>query len=259
MAFGALIYEKRGNIAHVILNRPQVLNSLNLQMRDDLSEVIRAIRGDDEVKVVIFSGAGRAFCAGADVTEFGTAPSPVISRKVRFERDNWGQLAYLTKPAIAAMHGFVFGSGLELAMFCDIRIAVEGTVFGLPEMMLGMIPAAGGTQTIGRTALRGPALQMLITCERIDAGEAYRIGLLNRIVPRDGHLAAAEEVAGRILANAPLAVQMAKKAVLLGLDTTLKQGMALEDALAGMLSTTRDFQIGVKAAVAAKQPRFVGR
>ena len=162
--FKTLIYEKGDGIAYVALNRPEAVNAYNIQMRDDLYEVLLSIRDDDEVRVGILKGAGeKAFCAGADLSEFLTAPPPVAARKVRFERDVWGIFLGLPQPMIAAVHGFVLGSGIEMALCCDIRIASPETKFGLPEMGLGIIPAAGATQTLPRTIGRSRALEMLLT------------------------------------------------------------------------------------------------
>lgn len=149
--FETVIYEKNGNIGYVTLNRPQVLNVYSVQMRDDLYEVLNAIKVDDEIRVVIVKGAGeKAFCAGADLSEFLTAPSVVKARQIRVLRDLWGLFRSMPQPLIAALHGYVLGSGMEIALFCDIRIAAENVIFGLPEMGLGIIPGAGGTQTLPR-------------------------------------------------------------------------------------------------------------
>ena len=191
--FKTLIYEKKDSIAYVTLNRPEALNVYNVQMRDDLYEVLRAIRDDDEVRVGIVKGAGeKAFCAGADLSEFLTAPPPVAARKVRFARDMWRLFLSIPQPMIAALHGYVLGSGMEIALCCDIRIASPETKFGLPEMGLGIIPAAGGTQTLPRTIGRSRALEMLLTNRWIGADEAYQFGLVNRIVPRKELLQTAE-------------------------------------------------------------------
>src|SRR3972149_95027 len=167
--FEVIIYQKQNEIGYVTLNRPQALNAYNLQMRDELYQVLAAIRDDPEVKVAILRGAGdRAFCAGADLTEFLTAPSPVIARQVRWERDVWGLFLSITKPLIAALHGYVLGSGLEMALCCDIRVASEDAQFGLPEMNFGIIPAAGGSQTLPRVIGRANALEMLLTGRRVN-------------------------------------------------------------------------------------------
>lgn len=235
--FETLIYEKRDGIAYVTLNRPESLNVYTIQMRDDLYEILRAIKDDRDVKIGIFSGAGeKAFCAGADLSEFLTAPPPVIARQVRWQRDVWGLFLNIPQPLIAALHGYVLGSGIEIALCCDIRIASEDVRFGLPEAGLGIIPAAGGTQTLPRLIGRGKALEMLLTNRWIDAEEAYRIGLVNHVVPKETLLQEAEEMAKKIASHDPGAVRYAKQAVVKGLDLTLAQGLDLEKRLAARLA-----------------------
>lgn len=234
--FETLLYEKVDSTAYVTLNRPQALNVYNIRMRDDLYEVLSAIRDDDEVRVAIFKGAGdKAFCAGADLSEFLTAPSPVVARQVRFDRDVWGLFLSIPQPLIAAVHGYVLGSGIEIALCCDIRIASEDARFGLPEVGLGIIPAAGGTQTLPRTVGRGKALEMLLTNRWIDAKEAYRIQLVNRVVPREKLLESAKEMAEKIASHDPVAIRSAKQAVVRGLDLPLTEGLRLEKMLASQL------------------------
>jgi len=231
--FKTLIYEKRDSIAYVTLNRPEVLNVYNIQMRDDLFEVLSAIRDDDEVRVVVFKGAGeRAFCAGADLSEFLTAPSPVVARQVRFGRDVWDLFLSISQPLIAALHGYVLGSGIEIALCCDIRIASEDARFGLPEVGLGIIPAAGGTQTLPRVIGRGRALEMLLTTRWLSAEEAYQFGLVNRVVSKEKLFETAEEVAKKIASYDSLAVRYAKEAVVRGLELPLREGLDLERRLA---------------------------
>jgi enoyl-CoA hydratase/carnithine racemase len=229
VSFSTLLYEKDGPIAWVTLNRPERLNAFNVQMRDDLYEVAGAIRDDPDVSVAVFKGAGeRAFCAGADLTEFGSAPSPVIARQVRWERDLWGLLLGLSKPLIAAIHGHCLGSGLELSLTCDIRIASEDARFGLPEVGLGIIPAAGGSQTLPRVAGRAQALHLTLTGETIDAAEALRIGLVTRVVPRERLYQEADAVARSIAAKDQVVVRSAKEAITRGMDLPLAEGLALE-------------------------------
>jgi enoyl-CoA hydratase/carnithine racemase len=235
--FKTLIYEKKDSIASVTLNRPQVLNIYNIQMRDDLYEVLRAIKDDSEVRVAIFKGAGeKAFCAGADLSEFLTAPSPVVARQVRFERDVWGLFLGIPQPLIAALQGFVLGSGIEIALCCDIRIASEDVQFGLPEVGLGIIPAAGGTQTLPRIVGRARALEMLLTSQWIGGEEAFRFGLVNRVVPKEKLLQTAAEMAKKIASYPPDAVQKAKEAIIRGLDLSLSEGLDLERRLASELT-----------------------
>ena len=230
--FGVIIYQKRDGTGYVTLNRPQALNAYNIQMRDELYQVLGAIRDDPEVEVVIFQGAGeKAFCAGADLTEFLTAPSPVAARQVRWERDVWGLFLSITKPLIAALHGYVLGSGIEIALCCDIRLASDDTQFGLPEPGLGIIPAAGGSQTLPRAIGRAGALEMLLSGRWIRADEAYRLKLVNRVVSRAELLPEAEKLARKIKAYNPLAVSYAKQAVIRGLDLDLERGLELEAEL----------------------------
>ncbi len=234
--FDTILYEKEDGIAYITLNRPEVLNRYNVQMRDELYQVLTAIRDDADVMVAIFKGAGeRAFCVGADLTEFGTAPSPTIARQVRWERDVWGLFSRIKQPLIAAVHGYVFGSGVEIALFCDIRIASEDAIFSLPEVSLGMIPAAGGTQTLPRLIGKGKALQLLLTGDRIDAQDAYRIGLVNMVVSREELYSTADITARKILSCNPIAIRYAKEAITRGLDLTLEDGLALERRLACIL------------------------
>lgn len=234
--FETLIYEKQDGIASVTLNRPKAMNAYNVKMRDELYETLTAIKDDDDVRVVIFKGAGeKAFCAGADLSEFLTAPSPVTARQVRWERDVWGQFLNLPQPLIAALHGYVLGSGFEIALCCDIRIASEDVCFGLPEVGLGIIPAAGGTQTLPRLVGRARALEMLLSNRWIKGEEAYRIGLVNRLVTKDKLVETAEQMAGEIASRNVRAVKLAKQAVMRGLDLPLREGLELEKRLASQL------------------------
>jgi enoyl-CoA hydratase/carnithine racemase len=227
--FQAIIYEKRDGIGYITLNRPRFLNVYNLQMRDELFQVLSAIKDDGEVEVVVLKGAGeKAFCAGADLTEFLSAPSPVIARQVRWERDLWGLFLTLPQPIIAALHGYVFGSGIEMALCCDLRIASEDVQFAVPEGTLGIIPAAGATQTLPRTAGRAKALEALLTGERINAQEALRTGLVTRVVPRSELTACAEDIAHRIMRRPPTVVRAIKTALRRGLDMSLASGLQME-------------------------------
>jgi len=231
--FNTLIYEKKDRIAYVTLNRPKALNVYNVQMRDELYQVLGAIKDDPEVRVGIFKGAGeKAFCAGADLSEFLTAPSPIVARQVRFGRDVWNLFLSIPQPLIAAVHGFILGSGIEMSLCCDIRIASEDARFGLPEVGLGIIPAAGGTQTLPRIIGRARAMEILLTGRWVNAEEAYRIGLVNRVVTRDKLLETAEEMAKKLASYHPLAVRNAKEAVVRGLDLPLAEGLNLEKRLA---------------------------
>ena len=230
--FETVIYEKRGSIGCVTLNRPRVLNVYSIKMRDELYEILGAIRDDPEVRVAIFKGAGdKAFCAGADLSEFLTAPSPTIARRARRERDIWGEFLSLPQPLIAALHGYVLGSGIEIALCCDIRIAARDARFGFPEAGRGIIPGAGGTQNLPRAIGPGQALEMLLTGRYLSAQEALEMRLVNRVVPKSKLLPTAEKLARQIASLDPTAVRSAKQAVLRGLDLPLAEGLELERRL----------------------------
>ena len=221
-----------------MLNRPRVMNAYNVQMRDELFITLEAVRDDPDVRVAIISGAGeRAFCAGADLTEFGTAPSQVIARQVRWERDIWGLFLSLGKPLIAAMRGYVIGSGVEIACLCDIRIAADDAQFAMPEVALGMIPAAGGTQTLRRVVGASRALEMVLSNRRIGVDEAQRIGLAHIVVSADTLMQEAIAAAQELAALDPSAMSLAKRAILEGADMSLAQGLALERRLAALKLT----------------------
>ena len=238
--FETIVYEKQDAIAYITLNRPKVLNVYNVKMRDELYQVLGAVKDDPEVRVAILRGTGdKAFCAGADLTEFLTAPSPIIARQVRWERDVWGLFLSLPQPVIAAVHGYVLGDGIEMALCCDIRIASSDAQFGTPEVGLGIIPAAGGTQTLPRMVGRGKALEMLLTGRRLDAQEAYKAGLVNRVVPREQLLPTAEEIARKIASYNQMAVRSAKQAIVRGADLSLNEGLALEQRLANKWNISR--------------------
>jgi enoyl-CoA hydratase/carnithine racemase len=212
--FHTIFYEKKGHLAYITLNRPRVLNIYNVRMRDELHEVLSAIKADADIHVVILKGAGeRAFCAGADLTEFLSAPSPTAARHARWQRDVWGLFLSLPQPVIAALHGYVLGSGIEMAMCCDIRLATDDCVFGLPEVALGIIPAAGATQTVPRAIGPGPTLDLLLTGRRIGAREALEMKLVNRVVPHSDLLHAVEALAGKIASFDQRAVRDIKRAV----------------------------------------------
>ena len=227
-----VLYSKSGAVAHIVLNRPRVMNAYNVQMRDELFVTLEAVRDDPDVRATVISGAGeRAFCAGADLTEFGTAPSLAIARQVRWERDIWGLFLSLGKPLIAAMRGYVIGSGVEIACLCDIRITADDAQFAMPEVALGMIPAAGGTQTLRRVVGASRALEMVLSNRRVGAEEARRIGLAHTVVPTDALMEEAEDAARQLAALSPNALALAKRAIIEGTDMPLAAGLELERRL----------------------------
>ena len=231
MTFATVIFEKQGPVAVVSLNRPRMLNAYNVQMRDDLYQALCAVRDDPEVRAMILRGEGAAFCTGGDVSEFGSSPSPTQAREVRWRRDVWGTLLSLEQPTIAAVHGYAVGGGLEMALLCDLCVAAADGVFFLPETSLGMIPGVGGTQTLPRAVGLGRAMDTVLTNRRIDAPEALRIGLVNRVVPGETLMAEAGALALRLAGLDPRAVATAKRAVRRGRDLSLAAGLGLERRL----------------------------
>ncbi len=231
-AYATLLFEKRCGVAHVALNRPHALNAYNVQMRDDFAEALAAVQADAEAGALLITGEGRAFCAGADLSEFGTAPSQIIARRVRWQRDVWGQLNNLTQPVVTAIQGYCIGSGLEIALLSDLRIAANDAIFAMPEVHLGMIPAAGGSQTLPRNRNASAALDLLLTGRRIGAAEALELGLITRITPRAELLEAAWRLACNLVNQSGPVIPAVKSALRGGLDLNLRQGLELEQRLA---------------------------
>ena len=227
-AYATLLFEKNDGVAHIGLNRPEALNAFNIKMRDEFSELLEAAHTDTEVGALLITGEGRAFCAGADLGEFGTAPSQIVARRVRWQRDVWGQLGNLDLPVVTAVHGYCIGSGLEIALLSDLRIAAANTVFAMPEVHLGMIPAAGGSQTLPRNCGVSAALDLLLTGRSIAAEEALALGLVTRIVPPSELTRVAWDLARYLASLGRPAVAALKSALRVGMDLGLKEGLELE-------------------------------
>lgn len=232
IAFETLLYSKTGGVARISLNRPHVRNAYNTTMRDDLYQALSAVRDDPEVRVAVLSGEGPAFCAGADLSEFGTAPSLAVARQVRWRRDVWGLFLSVPKPMIAAIHGYCLGSGVEMALLCDMRVASDDAVFGLPEASLGLIPAAGGSVTLPRTVGIGAGLDLLLTRRRIAAPEAQILGLVTRVTPAGELDDVVSDVAHRMESLEPSVAAAVKRAARQGMDLTLNRALELETRLA---------------------------
>jgi enoyl-CoA hydratase len=226
-----VLFAKDAAVAVVTLNRPHVLNAYNVAMRDALYEALTAVRDDPEVRAVVLQGNGQAFCTGGDVREFGSAPSPVVARQVRWQRDVWGLLCSMTKPVVAAVHGYVVGGGLEMALLCDVCIAARNARFAYPESGLGMIPGVGGTQTTPRAIGVGRALDLILTGRWLDASTAARLGLVAQIVSSRELRARAFALARELCKVPPILMQRMKRAINEGLDVSLAQGLALEQQL----------------------------
>jgi len=226
-------FERSGDIAWVTLDRPERLNAVSMEMRDALWGVLTALRDDPTVRCAVFQGGGdRAFSAGADITEFGSAPSLLDARIARQHRDLWGLMSTLEVPLIAAIHGFAYGAGCELSMYCDLRVASDDARFALPEVTLGYIPSAGGTQTVPRIAPLSDAMRMVTSGLPLTAAEALHSGLVHRVVPRDELLPTAQAWAQQIAAAPAQATRAAKRAITEGIDLPLAEGLALERRLA---------------------------
>ena len=222
-------YEKIEGVAFLTLNRPDMINAFNVAMRDEMYELLRLTDDDPDCLVVVIRGSGdRGFCAGADLTEFGTAPSQIIAREVRWERDLWGLFQVHKKPLIASLHGHVIGSGVEIASLCDIRIASDNCKFRMPEVALGMIPAAGGSQSISRLAGSSVALDMLLTNRVFDSNYARKIGLVDRVVSLDKLGIATMNLANQIKMFDVDLLRSIKQMVRLGADMNLHSALEFE-------------------------------
>jgi enoyl-CoA hydratase/carnithine racemase len=228
-----VLAEREGDVVWLTLNRPERLNAVHLAMRDELWMHLGLLRDDPTVRVAVLRGAGdRAFSAGADITEFGTAPSYIDAREARTARDLWGVMSSLQIPLVAAIHGYAYGAGLEMSLYCDIRVAAEDARFALPEVTLGYIPSAGGSQTIGRHVPLGEALRMATSGVPLSAQRAYELGMIHEVVPRAELTAAARRWAALLAERPTGAIRATKRAIIEGLDLPLEQGLALERRIA---------------------------
>lgn len=251
--------ENKDGILIITIDRPKVLNALNAQTVGEIGEAFAAAKDDEAVKAVILTGAGeKAFVAGADITEL--AQCNALTGKTTAEK---GQRIFFAierfpKPVIAAVNGFALGGGCELALACHIRIASENAKLGLPEVTLGIIPGYGGTQRMTRLLGKGKALELILTGDRIDASEAERIGLVNKVVPADQLMQTCEELARKIMSRGPLAVTAAIEAVMSGSEMPFEEGQFLEATLFGLLCATEDTKEGMKAFIERRAAQFKG-
>jgi enoyl-CoA hydratase/carnithine racemase len=255
-----VLYEKRGAIAYITVNRPKVLNALNQRTWQDLRAAFADARDDADVRGVILTGAGdKAFIAGADIGELAQTTAIEAEGSSTYGQEVLNLIENLGKPVIAAVNGFALGGGCETAMACTIRIAAENAKFGQPEVKLGVIPGGGGTQRLPRLVGRGRALQLILSGEMISAQEAYRIGLVNEVVPAAELLARAEGILKQILSNAPLAVKYSLEAVNKGSETSQPEGLSLEAALFGLCAGTEDKKEGTQAFLQKRPAQFHAR
>ena len=258
--FENLLFEKKGAVAIVTVNRPKVLNALNMATMEELRKVFHQLKQDREVRVVLLTGAGeKAFIAGADINELAQQ-DPVQAKEYTHRGQSvLNLIENLGKPVIACINGFALGGGCEIAMACTMRLASENAKFGQPEVKLGIIPGYGGTQRLPRLVGKGRAQQLVLTGEMITAQEANRIGLVNEVMPAGELLARAEAIAGKIVANAPLACQYAMEAVNRGMEMTLDEGLFLEATLFAVSCATEDKKEGTTAFLEKRAANFKGK
>jgi len=260
MAFENVKTEVRDGILFLTIDRPKVLNALNLATVEEIYKVFADARDDNNVKAIIVTGGGeKAFVAGADINEL--AQKTPMTGKETSER---GQFIFsfierFPKPVIAAINGFALGGGCELALACHIRIASEKAQIGLPEVTLGIIPGYGGTQRMARLLGKAKALELICTGDRVGAAEAERIGLVNKVVPADQLMSAAEEMARKIMSRGPLAIRAAIEAVMSGSEMPMQEGQFLEATLFGLLCASEDTKEGMNAFLEKRPPQFKGK
>ncbi len=256
--FNYLTYEVDDGVAIVTVDRPDALNALNGDLLFELSLAFELAEADLNVRALIITGSGRAFVAGADIANLQKLSDPFSGREASLAgQDVMNTLAALPVPTIAAVNGFALGGGLELALAADLRVASEDARLGLPEVSLGLIPGYGGTQRLARLVGMGRALDLIYTGRHVKADEALQLGIVNRVAP--DALSAAKELAAQILKNAPVALGLAKEAVVRGLDVTLNQGLEIEADLFGIVATTEDMTEGTTAFLEKRAADFTGK
>ena len=256
-----LLMEVENEIAVVTINRPKSLNALNSETLAELNTCLAEIEGRTDIKVVILTGSGsKSFVAGADISEMVNA-TPAEGRAMGLlAREAFGRLENMPQVTIAAVNGFALGGGCEISMACDIRVAAENAKFAQPECGLGILPGFGGTQRLARLVGKGRAKEMILTCDMIDAQDAYRIGLANHVVPQEELLDYCKAMAGRIMKNAPYAVSLAKQVINSGADMDLDNGLKLEANIFGLSFSTEDKKEGMTAFLEKrKEKHFIGK
>jgi len=259
MPFKFLTLDVEARVATLTINRPDKLNALNDATVAELGHAIDQIRVDDSIGGVLITGAGRAFVAGADISELSSQTPVLAKARARAGQDVFRRIETCPKPVIAVVNGFALGGGCETAMACTIRVASEHARFGQPEVALGIIPGGGGTQRLPRLVGKGRALQIILSGAMITAQEAYRIGLVNEVVPATDLIPRAEAILKQIFANAPVAIRFSLEAVNRGLETSQAEGMALEASLFGLCAGTEDKDEGTQAFLQKRAAKFKGR
>ena len=248
---------KEDKIGIVQLNRPNLLNALSFGLMSELVSGLEELDRDEAVRVIILTGSGRAFAAGADLTELSKATAVELALGRRFEL--WDRIRRISKPIIAAVSGYCLGGGNELAMNCDIILASETAMFGQPEINVGIIPGAGGTQRLPRAVGKYKAMEMILTGRSISAEEAYRVGLVNRVVPAESLMDEARKLATDIASKPPISIRSAKGAILKAQDTTVEVGLEFERKAFYMLFATEDSKEGMRAFLEKRKPSFKGK
>lgn len=260
MTFTTLTFDVRDRVCTITVNRPDKLNALNDETIAELGEAIELVERRDDIAGVILTGAGpKAFVAGADIAELSTQGPLDGRQRAQRGQEIFSRFERSRKPVIAAVNGYALGGGCELALACHIRIAAETAHFGLPEVKLGIAPGYGGTQRLPRLVGKGRALELILTGGMIDASEAYRIGLVNKVVPASELLGAARAMLQQILAHGPIAIGLAIEAVNRGLDTSVDEGLVLEANHFGLLASTDDMREGMSAFLEKRSAHFTGR
>ena len=249
--------ERDGFVATVSLNRPKQLNALNMALMDELVATLELLDNDDEIRAIVLTGDSRAFAAGADIMEMADADSTEMLRRDQFAK--WDRIRKIKKPIIAAVSGFALGGGCELMMHCDMVIASETAQFGQPEIKIGVMPGAGGTQRLTRTVGKARAMEMVLTGKFISAKQAEAWGLVNRVVPVEVYLSEAQKLASEIAQMSPIAVRLAKEAVLKNYESFLTGGLELERKNFYLLFATEDQKEGMKAFVEKRPAKFTGK
>ncbi len=257
MPHKTIIYRKEEQLVWLTLNRPLAGNIMNLELANELGDACREINHDEEVRAVTLTGAGQTFCSGADLDELSSLTSDQLSRTNPASLASRA-VASVNSPVIAAINGDALGAGLELALSCDIRVSSENARFGFPETSYGLIPGGGGTQRLPRIVGKGKAPEMILIAEPIDAAEAYRIGLVSKVVPGEKLADEAGEIAKTLISRAPIAVRYAKEALNKGMDMTLDQGLRLEADLSFLLQSTEDRAEGIRAFLEKRTAHFEG-
>lgn len=260
MAYQYILYEVRDRLAFVTINRSEKLNALNRVVIDELFDVFYRIKRNSDLGAVIITGSGdRAFVAGADIKELAELNQETGKAKMMRGQSLFSLIESLGLPVIAAVNGFALGGGCELALACTVRFASEEAKFGQPEVSLGIMPGYGGTQRLSRLIGKGRAMELILSGEMIDAAEAYRIGLVNKVCPKDKLLAEAEHFARQVMSRGPLAIKSALEAINRGMEMPLSEGLNLEANLFGRLCETEDMKEGLKAFLEKRQPNFQGK